>query len=199
MFGWNFDLHPLACAAYFQFDTPLAARATARHHRACDAAAATVQQFNIVRTEEELRIAIRHILGCQADIAIHQPDLALFDPYRKRAGLADEAIDARGIRIVIDFVGRTDLLDTPLAHHHHAVGELQRLVLIVGHENGRMAGLVVNLAQPTAQFLAHQRIKRAKRFIEKQDFRFNRHGAGKRHALALTTGKLRRIALLQSL
>ncbi len=94
MFGWNFDLHPLACAAYFQFDTPLAARATAGDHRACDTAAATVQQFNIVRTEEELRVTIRHIPDRQSDIAIHQPDLALFDPHRKCAGLADEAIDA---------------------------------------------------------------------------------------------------------
>ncbi len=94
MFGWNFDLHPLACAAYFQFDAPLAAGTAAGHHRTCDAATATIQQFDIVRAEEELRITIRHILDRQADIAIHQPDFALFDPYRKRAGLAYEAIDA---------------------------------------------------------------------------------------------------------
>ncbi len=94
MFRRNFDLDPLARATHFQFDTPLAARTAAGNHRACDAAAAAIQQFDIMRTEEKLRITIRHILRRQADIAIHQPDFALFNPHRKRAGLADEAIDA---------------------------------------------------------------------------------------------------------
>lgn len=93
MFGWNFDLDPLACAASFQFDAPLAARTAACHHGACDAAAAAIQQFDIMRTEEELRVTIRLIFDPQADIAIHQPDFALFNPHRKRAGLAYEAID----------------------------------------------------------------------------------------------------------
>ncbi len=67
----------------------------------------------------------------------------------------------------------------------------------MGHENRGMAGLVVDFAQPAAQFLAHLRIQCTKRLIQQKHTRFDRHGAGQRHALALAAGKLRRIAFFQ--
>jgi hypothetical protein len=85
---------------------------------------------------------------------------------------------------------RTDLLDAALAQDHDAVGEFQRLLLVVGDEDGGVAGAVVDLAQPAAQFLAHLGVERAERLVEQQHARLDRQRAGQRHALALAAGKL---------
>jgi hypothetical protein len=53
--------------------------------------------------------------------------------------------------------------------------------------------LLVEMAQPSAQLLAHLRIKRTKRFIEKQNTGVNRKRPRQCDALALTAGKLRGI------
>ncbi len=109
-----------------------------------------------------------------------------------RLDLAHEAEHRGGGRPVIDIVRRADLLDPALAHHHHAVGEFQRLFLVVGDEQRGVAGAVVQLAQPFAQFLAHQRVERAERLVEQQHLRLDGKRAGERHALALAARELRR-------
>ena len=111
---------------------------------------------------------------------------------------ADEAEDEGRVRPVVDVVGGADLLDRALAHDDDAVGELQRLFLVVGDEDGGVAGAVVDLAQPAAQFAAHLRVERAERLVEQQHARLDGQRAGQRHALALAAGQLRRIALLQA-
>ena len=82
--------------------------------------------------------------------------------------------------------------------HHHPVGELQRLLLVVGDEDGGVAGLVVDLAQPAAQILAHLGVERAERLVEQQHARLDRQRAGKRDALPLAAGELGGIALVQA-
>ena len=83
--------------------------------------------------------------------AVAEPELAVLDRDRHDARLADEAEDEGRVRRVVDVVGRADLLDPALAHDDHAVGELQRLFLVVGHEDRGVAGGVVDFAQPAAQ------------------------------------------------
>src|SRR5690606_34023446 len=95
------------------------------------------------------------------------------------------------------FGGGADLLDPALDHDDDAVRELQRLFLVVGDEDGGVAGGVVDRAQPAAQLAADLRVERAERLVEQQYLRLDRHGAGERDALALAAGKLRGIALLQ--
>ena len=55
--------------------------------------------------------------------------------------------------------------------------------------------LVVQLAQPAAQFLAHLGVERAERFVEQQHARLDRQRARQGDALALAAGQLRRIAV----
>ena len=55
----------------------------------------------------------------------------------------------------------------------------------------------MQLTQPAAQLFTHLRIQRAERFIQQQNLRLYRQGARQRHALLLTTGQLRRIAIRQ--
>ena len=57
--------------------------------------------------------------------------------------------------------------------------------------------LVMQLAQPAAQLLAHLRIQRAERLVQQQHLRFHRQRTGQRDALALPAGELRRIAIRQ--
>ena len=85
-----------------------------------------------------------------------------------------------------------------LAHHHQPVGELERLLLVVGDEHRGVAGAVVDLAQPLAQLLAHLRVERAERLVEQQHPRLDGERPGQRHALPLAARELLRIALVEA-
>ena len=97
--------------------------------------------------------------------------------------------------MVIDFLGRADLLDPALVHHDDAVGELERLFLIVGDEDAGDVDLVVQPPQPSAQFLAHLGVERAEGLVEQQHLRLDRERARQGDALALAAGELRGIAV----
>ena len=134
----------------------------------------------------------------QPDGAAADPQLAVVDLDRQRARIADEAEDERDWRLVVDLVGRADLLDLALAHHHQPVRQLQRLFLIVGDEHRGVAGAVVDLAQPFAQLLADLRVERAERLVEQQHARLDGQRPRQRHALPLAARELLRIALLEA-
>ena len=95
---------------------------------------------------------------------------------------------------VVELVGRADLLDLAVGHHHDAVGDVHRLLLVVGDEHGGHVDLVVQPAQPGAQLLAHLGVERAERLVEQQHLRLDRERPGQRHALALAAGELRGVA-----
>ena len=63
-------------------------------------------------------------------------------------------------RVMKDLVGRADLLDPALVHHHHPVGQLQGLVLIVRDEDAGQVDLVVQPAEPLPQLLPHPGVER---------------------------------------
>ena len=113
--------------------------------------------------------------------------------------MAQELVDERRRRALVDLVRRADLLDLAVAHHHHPVGELQRLLLVVGHEHRGQAHLLVQPAQPAAQLLPDLGVERAERLVEQQHARLDRQRAGQGHALALAAGELRGIALGEAL
>src|SRR5690606_11072267 len=89
--------------------------------------------------------------------------------------------------------------DPALAHDHHAVGQLQRLFLIVGDEDRGVPGRFMDLAQPATKLLAHLRVERPEGFVEQQDFRLDGQRAGQGDALALAARKLVGIALFEPL
>ena len=59
--------------------------------------------------------------------------------------VTDEIADKFGLRVVVDLIGRADLLDEALVEHRDAVGERQRLLLIVGDEDKRDACVFLDL------------------------------------------------------
>ena len=69
--------------------------------------------------------------------------------------VAKELEHGGGDRVFLDLVRGADLFESALGQDGDAVGELQRLVLVVGHEDRGLAGAVVDLAKPAAQVLPH--------------------------------------------
>ncbi len=106
-------------------------------------------------------------------------------------------MDESGGGIVIDIARRADLLDPALVHHHDAVGDFERLFLVMSDEDRGDVNFGMQRAQPLPQLLAHLGIERAERFVEQQDARLDRQRAGKRNALSLAAGQLAGIAVGQ--
>jgi hypothetical protein len=84
-----------------------------------------------------------------------------------------------------------------MVHQHDAVGHLERFILVMRHEDAGDVQLVVQAAQPAAQFLAHLGIQRAEGLVQQQHARLHGKGAGQGNALALATRELRREAVVQ--
>ncbi len=120
------------------------------------------------------------------------------DGDRQRDRFADEGDDERRGWPIVEFFRRADLFDAAFVEHDDAIGELHRLILIMRDENRRQSRLLMNVAQPAAQILAHARVKRAEGLVEQQHARLDGERARERDALALAAGELRRIAAAKS-
>ena len=75
---------------------------------------------------------------------------------------AEELGDERRGRVLVELLRRPHLLDLPLVQHDDLVGDLERLLLVVGDEQAGDVDLVVEPAEPGAQLVAHLR-RRARR------------------------------------
>src|SRR5690606_7280208 len=186
------DLDAMAGSAQFELDAAGAADAAAGGDDARQGRIA-LDQFDIVGTEEQPRRAPVVARG-DADGPIAQPDIAPFHIDGQFARFPDKAEDEGRGGAVIDAVGRADLLDPALAHDAETVGQFQRFLLVVGDEDGGVAGALVDFAQPFAQFTPHLGIERAEGLVEEENARFDGQGLGQRHALALAAGQLVGIA-----
>ena len=86
--------------------------------------------------------------------------------------------------------GGADLLDPPFVHDRYAIREGQRLLLVVGDDDGGHGDLLLEPAElhlhPGAQLL----VQRTQRLIEQQHVRPDDDGARERHPLLLSAGQL---------
>ena len=69
---------------------------------------------------------------------------------RQHIRLANKGRNEGRGRVGVDFLGRADLLDAALVHHHHAGGQFQRLLLIVRDKQAGQTQILVKIAQPAA-------------------------------------------------
>ena len=69
------------------------------------------------------------------------------------------------------------LFDAPVVHDHDAVGDLERLFLVVRHEHAGHVHVVVQPPQPPPQFLADLGVEGAERLVEQQHARLDRERA----------------------
>ncbi|KAF0120033.1 MAG: phenol hydroxylase [Methylocystaceae bacterium] len=124
--------------------------------------------------------------------------MAVGDGDRQRDRFADEGDDERRSRAVVKLFRRPNLFDAAFVEHDDAIRKLHRFILIMRDENRRQSRLLVNVAQPAAQILAHARVKGAEGLVEQQHARFDGERARKRDALTLAAGELRGIAAAES-
>ena len=91
---------------------------------------------------------------------------------------------------VVEVVGGARLLDPAFVHHDQLLGDVHRLLLVVGDEDRRHVHLLVEAAQPGAQVLADLGVERAEGLVEQQHLRLRPPapgpapcaGAGRRRA-----------------
>ena len=125
--------------------------------------------------------------------------VSFVNPAVEQVHVAEEVVDEGRDGVMVNLVRTADLLDAAFVHHRDAVGNFQRLFLIVGDEHAGDVNFVVQLAQPAAQFQPDFRVQRAEGFVEQQDAGLDGQRARQRDPLALASGKLRRIAAGQIL
>ena len=93
--------------------------------------------------------------------------------------------------MVVDLVGRADLLDDALVEHRNAVGERKCLLLVVGNVNAGDAEILLHLFQLQTKLHAQLGVEVGQRLIQTDDGRPGDERTGNRHALLLSAGELR--------
>ena len=104
--------------------------------------------------------------------------------------LAHEVGDEIVGRPLVDLGRGGDLLDRALVHHRNAVGEHQRLLLVVGDEDRGEAKLALQPADLELHGLAQLAVEGTERLVEQQKARIEHDGARQRHALLLAAREL---------
>ena len=89
-------------------------------------------------------------------------------------------------RMVVDLIGASLLLDPALIHDHNPVGDLHRLVLIMGDKDAGDMNFIMQTAQPATQLLSHFGIECTEGLIKQQDLGLDREGPGQGNTLALS-------------
>ena len=110
----------------------------------------------------------------------------------EQVGAADEVRDEGVRRMVVDLLRRGDLHQAPVAQHGDAVGERQRLVLVVGDEQRGDVLPLLDAPDLVAHREAGRRVERRQRLVEQQRTRLEHQRAGERDALLLAAGELAR-------
>ena len=113
----------------------------------------------------------------------------------EQIGGADEACDERRFRLLVDRARRSDLLDPAGAHHGDAVGDRERLLLVVRHVEHRDAEQLLQAADLAAHLDPQLGVEIGERLVEQQHVRLDHHRARDRDALELAAGQLMRPAL----
>ncbi|MGY4597907.1 hypothetical protein ACVWXL_005653 [Bradyrhizobium sp. GM22.5] len=95
----------------------------------------------------------------------------------------------------IDVARRARLLDPALLHHHHEIGERDRLELGMGDVNEGDTELLLHPPELLAHLHAELLVEGGQRLIEQKHPRLGDRRARQRHALLLAAGELRRQAI----
>lgn len=107
----------------------------------------------------------------------------------------DEAHHELVLGALVDIARLPGLLDPAVVEHHDLLGDLHRLLLVVGNEDRRHVHVLVQAAKPCPQLLAHLRVEGAEGLVEQEHLRLYGEGARERHALTLATRELGWVAL----
>ena len=113
--------------------------------------------------------------------------------------LADEVGHEGVLRLVVDVLRGTDLLDLALTHDDDLVGHGERLLLVVGDIDEGDAHLALDLLKLHLHTLAQLQVKGAQRLIEEENLRLVYERTCDGDTLLLTAGQGRHTAVLEAL
>ena len=114
-----------------------------------------------------------------------------------QVGRAEEGRDELGLRVQVQLVRRADLQEPAKVHDADAVGEIERLLLVVGHEDGGDTEGALDGAHRAPQIDADAGVQRAERLVQQQDLGPVRQGARQGDALLLAAREFQREAPAQ--
>src|SRR3989441_80715 len=148
--------------------------------------------LELVRTDEGRRGArlVVRVVGV-GDLQAAEAGPPVLHAAMEDVHVAEEVHDERVGGVLEDLLGRARLLDVSVVHDDDAVGDLERLLLVVGDEHAGHVQLVVQAPEPLAELLAHACVERPEGLVEQEDLRFGGQRAGERHPLALPARELR--------
>src|SRR2546428_519976 len=101
-------------------------------------------------------------------------------PARQEIRDADEVGDEVGAGPRVDLLWAPDLLDPAVPHHRDAVGDRERLLLIVGDVEGRDPEVLLDPADLAAKTEPDLRVERRERLVEEEGLRAAGERAGER-------------------
>src|SRR2546425_10367543 len=115
-------------------------------------------------------------------------------PARQEIRDTDEVGDEVGAGPRVDLLWAPDLLDPAVPHHRDAVGDRERLLLIVGDVEGRDPEVLLDPADLAAKTEPDLRVERRERLVEEEGLRAAGERAGERDPLLLAARELVRVA-----
>ncbi len=123
-------------------------------------------------------------------------DPARQGPGREHVDLrcADETCDGKARRRVVDRLGRVDLQELSAEHHGDAVRHRHRLDLVVSDVDEGGAEPAMQFGDLGPRLNPQLRVEVRERLVHEEGGGLAHHGAGERHALALTARQLARLA-----
>src|SRR5262249_4112146 len=111
---------------------------------------------------------------------------------------ADEIGDEPAGGPLVELLGRRYLEHAPVAHDGDAIGQRERLLLIMRDVHGRDAQLLLELTDLGAHLDADLRVEVRQGLVQQEDVRVQHEGAGQGDPLLLATRELSRVALLEA-
>ena len=100
--------------------------------------------------------------------------------------------------MIVDVGRRADLLDATVVEDREPVAHREGLALVVRDVDERDADAALEALQFQLHLLAELEVERAERLVEQQHARTVDERTRERHALPLSAGKLRRLAVVQT-
>ena len=131
------------------------------------------------------------VLRLDVELTVLRPAHRAFE----EIGLSDEVGHHAGVRTMVNLFRSADLRDASVFQNGHAVGNGERLFLVVCDIDGGESELLADAADLGAHLETQLGVEVGERFVEKEAARTDDQGAGQGDALLLSAGKLRDLAV----
>src|SRR5207249_1100833 len=121
---------------------------------------------------QRVRTHVNHVPG----LLLVNVSFAFINPAVKQVYVPQEVVNERSGGVVVNLLRRSNLLDAPIVHNHHAISDFERLFLVVSDEDAGDMNFVVQVSEPAAQFQANFSVERAERLVEQENSGLNGQG-----------------------